>query len=141
MVRTRGVRTATAIRMSLLFRGSGRGRHRFAAQDGACLRCVRSAFDGRLGYQHRVRDRLLLYRRLGAAEDRTVAKEDDPSDVPEFPRHVSLPAESFVEVPDKAILPYHLFFGGNSCGKVGKIPARSANKHVPCRRCGLAKIG
>jgi hypothetical protein len=99
MVRTRGVTAATAIRVPQsqirLFRRSGRGRRRFAAADRAGLSRVRPAFDGGLGQQQRIRHRFLLHRRPSAAEDGTAQENDDPTDVMEFPRHVSHPAEDF----------------------------------------------
>ncbi len=75
-----------------------------------------SAFDGGLRYQEWIGDGLLLHGRLGAAEDRAAEQQGKPADVPEFPRHVSLPAEFFVEVSGNAILPYGLSFGEDSRG-------------------------
>jgi hypothetical protein len=83
----------------------------------------------------------LLYRRLGAAEDRSTDKEDDPTEFTEFPRHVSFPVESFVEVPDEAILPHQLFFGGRWRCKVEIFPIPQRRQKLPCRRCGMVKIG
>jgi len=77
---------------------------------------VRSALDGRFRNQERIGDGLLLDRRLGAAEDCAAEQQGKPADVPEFPRHVSLPAEFFVEVSGHAILPYGLSFGGDLRG-------------------------
>jgi hypothetical protein len=74
-----------------------------------------AAFDGRFSYQQRIGRRLLLDRRPGAAEQRTSQEEGDTRDVPEFPRHISHPTEAFMEVADEAILPCHLFFGGDLC--------------------------
>jgi hypothetical protein len=77
---------------------------------------VRPTFDSGLGDQHRIRDRFLLHRRPGAAEDGTTQEKGDPTEVMEFPRHISHPVEDFMEVADEAILPYHLFFGGDLRG-------------------------
>jgi hypothetical protein len=52
----------------------------------------------------------LLHRCLGTAEDRASENQGGPSDVSEFPRHVSphIPAESALEVSGYAILPHRL---------------------------------
>lgn len=70
----------------------------------------------------------MLHCRLGAAEDRSTHDKGDPTDVPEFPRHISLPDNSCLEMLDKGNLPYHLFFGDDLPGGVEKIAVLSGQK-------------
>lgn len=73
-----------------LLSGSRWFRYWLAVVDGAGLGRVRPALNGGFGHQHRIGDAFMLNRRFGAAEACSAEHQDQPADVPEFPRHVSL---------------------------------------------------